>query len=288
MPYPLIAAAGIGAAAGLVGGLLRDRSGEQAANRNADMQREFAQQGIRWKVADARAAGIHPLYALGASTHMASPVYAGSSMGDSLANAGQDISRAWEATRTQQERHQELADKEFVARVNSNSDRQVILEDRAIAQSRLAMQDAREQERHQSQLLNDSVQRDYWASQIARNGTARGPGMPESAAAPVGAIKHVPSEVTSRQPGSPQRVAGSEPMFLRTEVAPGQFVDVPNPKVNLDSEIVHSIVGARAYYEKWMHEYRNRARTLRQVQSSPTMLHEQPSYQRRGVERRGR
>lgn len=34
--------------------------------RNADaIQREFAQQGIRWKVEDAKAAGLHPLYALG-------------------------------------------------------------------------------------------------------------------------------------------------------------------------------------------------------------------------------
>lgn len=36
------------------------------AQRNEDLQREFAQMGIRWRVEDAKAAGLHPLYALGA------------------------------------------------------------------------------------------------------------------------------------------------------------------------------------------------------------------------------
>lgn len=39
---------------------------ETQAN-NEHLQREFAQMGIRWKVADAEAAGLHPLYALGGS-----------------------------------------------------------------------------------------------------------------------------------------------------------------------------------------------------------------------------
>lgn len=34
------------------------------ASRNADLQREFAQYGIRWRVEDAKAAGLHPMYAL--------------------------------------------------------------------------------------------------------------------------------------------------------------------------------------------------------------------------------
>lgn len=34
---------------------------------NEALQREFAQMGIRWKVDDAKAAGLHPLYALGGS-----------------------------------------------------------------------------------------------------------------------------------------------------------------------------------------------------------------------------
>lgn len=77
--------------------------GMSQAEQNADLQREFAQKGIRWKVRDAQAAGIHPLYALGAQTHSFQPVSAGDTLG-SLSNMGQDISRAVEATRTAPEK----------------------------------------------------------------------------------------------------------------------------------------------------------------------------------------
>lgn len=45
--------------------------------RNIALQKEFAQHGIRWRVADAVAAGIHPLAALGASGASFSPVSLG-------------------------------------------------------------------------------------------------------------------------------------------------------------------------------------------------------------------
>ena len=40
-------------------------------------QKEFAQNGIRWKVEDAKAAGIHPLFALGAQGATFSPISVG-------------------------------------------------------------------------------------------------------------------------------------------------------------------------------------------------------------------
>jgi hypothetical protein len=79
---------------------------EQAlAQQNMAMQKEFAQQGIRWKVEDAKQAGIHPLYALGANTISFNPVQTGSS-GSYLSDMGQDISRAIHATRTFGERQE--------------------------------------------------------------------------------------------------------------------------------------------------------------------------------------
>lgn len=54
---------------------------------NAALQREFAQQGIQWRVADARAAGLHGLAALGSQPASASPSFV-------PADSGQDISRA--------------------------------------------------------------------------------------------------------------------------------------------------------------------------------------------------
>lgn len=105
----------LSAGASLLGGFLnrsaaKDAAAQQQANfdRNIQMQQDFAQQGIRWKVADAKAAGIHPLFALGSSgasfSPVASTIGADTSMGTAMANAGQDLGRAINSTRTQSER----------------------------------------------------------------------------------------------------------------------------------------------------------------------------------------
>lgn len=105
---------GIGSAVGsIAGGVLGlIGSGNSAANaaainrQNYEAQKEFAQNGIRWKVADAKAAGLHPLAALGAQTSSYSP---SAVLGDSpdysfLRDAGQGIGRAIDAKMTQKER----------------------------------------------------------------------------------------------------------------------------------------------------------------------------------------
>lgn len=78
------------------------------AQQNIALQREFAQKGIQWKVEDAKAAGIHPIYALGGSTHSFSPVSANfaspPSVASDMAAAGQDIGRAINSTRTEGQR----------------------------------------------------------------------------------------------------------------------------------------------------------------------------------------
>lgn len=77
---------------------------EQAA-RNEALQREFAQSGLQWKVADAKKAGIHPLYAMGAPSISpavsvgSGPIGTSSPMAAAVGAMGQDISRAINATR---------------------------------------------------------------------------------------------------------------------------------------------------------------------------------------------
>lgn len=111
----------IGAAASLAGGLLGQSSAaaargdaERLASENIKLQKDFAQQGIRWKVNDAKLAGIHPLAALGANTMSFSPVSisggADMSLANSVSNMGQDISRAVNATRTSNERERAMMD----------------------------------------------------------------------------------------------------------------------------------------------------------------------------------
>lgn len=89
----------------LIGGLLGSDSQERANDQNAALQREFAQQGIRWKVEDAKAAGINPLFALGAPAVSFQPSYVGdTALPSALANIGQNISSRIDSTRTAEER----------------------------------------------------------------------------------------------------------------------------------------------------------------------------------------
>lgn len=113
MGFPFGAA--IGAGASIIGGLLgsssaSDQTSALVANnaQNIALQKQFAKKGIRWRVEDAKKAGIHPLYAMGASLPTYSPqglnIGADNSMGQALAQAGQDVGRAVSATMTQPER----------------------------------------------------------------------------------------------------------------------------------------------------------------------------------------
>lgn len=95
----------ISAGSSLLGGLLGKDSAEDAAKRNAALQREFAQNSLQWKAEDARKAGIHPVYAMGAPTYTPSSVFSGdNSFGAGIASAGQDVGRAIDATRTAPQR----------------------------------------------------------------------------------------------------------------------------------------------------------------------------------------
>lgn len=112
-----------GAAAGAVlGGVLGSAEGDNGARDRMQRQEAFAQQqfrfqedlatqGVRWRVNDARLAGIHPSLALGMQPFNASPValnFDSPAANDTswLANAGHSISRAVDATRTADERAQ--------------------------------------------------------------------------------------------------------------------------------------------------------------------------------------
>lgn len=110
----------LGGIGSIVGGFLsRDAQSEANAiareNKEKDiaLQREFAQTGIRWKVDDAKAAGIHPLYALGANTVSYAPSSIGvvpeDGLARGLASASQDFGRAIDATRTQDERSEAIS-----------------------------------------------------------------------------------------------------------------------------------------------------------------------------------
>lgn len=95
----------ISAGTSLLGGLLGRSSSKSASQANYKAQKEFAQHGIRWKVEDAKAAGVSPLFALGAPATNFSPSFVGDTgLATGLAGAGQDIGGAIDRTRTSSER----------------------------------------------------------------------------------------------------------------------------------------------------------------------------------------
>lgn len=102
MQYILPAA--IGAGASLIGGMMGREHQENQYERNVALQREFAQNSIKWKTEDAKRSGIHPLYALGAPSISPAVSIAGDPMASAVGSAGQDISRAMSAAMTQGDR----------------------------------------------------------------------------------------------------------------------------------------------------------------------------------------
>jgi len=76
----------LGAIGSLVGAGLNFFGSQQ----DRELQKDAMTHSIRWKVNDAKAAGIHPLYALGAPTFNPAPVGVGGA-GDSLASLGANL-----------------------------------------------------------------------------------------------------------------------------------------------------------------------------------------------------
>ena len=94
---------------GIIGNSMSSSSAAQLNQQNYERQKEFAQNGIRWRVADAKAAGLHPLAALGAQGTMYTPSGAiggtdASFIGDAASQFGQSIERAISAKQQRAER----------------------------------------------------------------------------------------------------------------------------------------------------------------------------------------
>lgn len=117
MVWGSIAGAAISGGLSYLGSRNANRSAESNARLNADLQREFAQNGIQWKVKDAKAAGIHPLYALGANTPTFSPTSVNfQNELSGFAKSGQNIGSAIDRTMNQKQRDEWALDNHMLNR----------------------------------------------------------------------------------------------------------------------------------------------------------------------------
>ena len=177
---------------------------------NSKLQKEFAQKGIQWKVADAKAAGIHPLAALGAQTYNASPSMVGATplqdSGSSLAAMGQDIGRAIMQQKTNHER--QMMD---IQLDNAKLDTEM---------KRLELTNARRR----------------LSGQLS-------PGLPDQ-------IKVKPAEVTSHSKGRPSIEAGSVTSTGYARTAGGGLVPVPSKDVKerIEDQLIPEMVWAGQNY----------------------------------------
>ena len=203
----------VSAVGSIAGGILGANSAQNVAGMNYEAQKEFAQNGIRWKVEDAKRAGIHPLYALGASTQGYSPTagYTGDfGISDAAAQFGQGYERAQQAKMTKEER-----DKQDV---------------RDAIQDMAALEDLNQKRRlndAQIRLANSEIFRNFALSTNALRKTGLPPAMPGGLGGVIagqgnsyatGQTTPEISSVVTSEKGTPSVQAGSPPdvRFYRT------------------------------------------------------------------------
>lgn len=189
---------------------------------NARLQREFAQNSIKWKVDDARRAGVHPVYALGAQGTSFSPMYSaggtdyGSDDNRWLAEAGQSLAGAIGRTATTEQKQMQA----------------------------LALENA--------QLDNEMKKVELQRMQAGTPGmySENGNFIPGQGDSPAGLVTVKPAERTVSAPGRPAQEAGWKPDvgFARTDT--GLTPIVPD---SLSESLEDDVIG------KAMWRWRNQA-----------------------------
>lgn len=230
---------GLGSFAGGVGGLFGRGGGGgdptwggtmQQNWRNDDMkfareqfewQKELAHHGLKYRMEDAKRAGVHPLFAVGGGAATAGPTVSvgtpappssdtgygsGSDIGSSLARMGQGVERAINATATRE-------DKELEA-YNSKM-RILTLENKM--------------------LENESIKA-ATASHYARLAQQSGPSMPNAAVQTIhGPAEMKPPEIPTHAPGQPHVESGPPSPGTRYAVQPnGALTVIPGKDLNMD------------------------------------------------------
>lgn len=199
-----------GGAAGLFGG--GGNNGSLAAQtQNAlddrNWQREVFYNQIRARTADAKLAGIHPLYALGAPSFSPSPtaIYGGDSgggadVGSAFRNMGQGLERAIAAGQTKEER----------------------------------VATAFEIRRQQQQLEYGDLQNELLRQQINKtaNPAQLGPGLPANVGD--GRVEVKPNEIISADPRAAHKTAGQHPGTEYVRMPDGGMMPTPAKPLNID------------------------------------------------------
>jgi len=223
----------------------KDRQAQDQANRsNYESQKEFAQMGLRWKVDDAKAAGLHPLAVLGSSGASFSPSFAAGSSSN-LGAAGEALGQLIDGQNTKR------------AEVATKTDTEKELENLSLERARL-----------QNRLLEGQVQNE-WAALMGQPGTPSFPSpgnSPSTVVSPAGfrsstpgVVEAVPSKSISAHPKDRGVEAGDTPGFKRYNVTPSTSIELPNSQLSESLEgmgaaghiLGPALTGLRAADKAW-------------------------------------
>lgn len=250
MGWGAVASAGISALASIGGGLLQNSSNRESieaaslANDKAyERQKEFAQNGIRWRVADAKAAGLHPLAALGSSGAFYTPSGSLGVQGQDygwLSDAGQSIGRAVEAGLTHKERAEMQAVRDEAARVDLDT-RKANLENQQLQNQSLKMDMVRQLARDAERAtVNQQLGPAF--PNIGRDGRVM-PGQGDALSG--GLFKVKPAEIVANDPSRPHAEAGSVPEIRFARTRDGGYT--PMRSQALEEALEDDLVGSIAW-----------------------------------------
>lgn len=210
---PIVTGSLISTGGGLVGGLFGKKSAKKAAKREYRRQKEFAQNQIQWKVADAKKAGLHPLYAMGGGSSSYSPnIMAGQDpMGTAIAEGAQTMGQAYAKSKAPPPgTPQGELGKAQLRAVNASAQR-----DEAAALRDLSAAKRME--------ANANITQDGGIFSGSGGGTVPSGNVPTDRVTPVA------PDVRSRSRASGSRQSGKNPLWQRYQYGPkrSDYIDIP-------------------------------------------------------------
>ena len=211
----------VSAGGSILGGTISSLFNRSSVKEQTAFQREAMQNGIQWRVADAKAAGLHPLFALGANLPTPAPMVLGDQLGPALAEAGQSIGNALSRQESQHDRAMRMMDYEVATATRRKIDAEAsFAEAQAFASWRA---------------LEGQAQQSGLGVQGETNPMGQAPNPPGNG---VGQIDLKPSEVISHKQDAPHVSAGMNPAYEERWLAEGFPIMLPVASGESPEEII--------------------------------------------------
>lgn len=243
--YAQAASQTIQAGTDLYGTHVSASANKKIAKENRKWQRQFAQHGIRWRVADAKAAGLHPLYAMGAPSVQFTPQQiGGQDIGQGIREAGQHIGGAVSKLFDRnQKKQQQLSLQLLESQIGESDARKNLLNSEAarnLQAQRATVDGAGTQlgvmsedptvklpqpmTKNQAQTFQDNP-RFIYESDLNKRTSSFPPQLRDLPGA--GTIEKIPTEVPTHKKGNRGLVAGEHPGFKEYRLPNGLPIMMP-------------------------------------------------------------